>query len=347
MQQRAFNSRTAHLKPPFTNSRVFFFHTLVECLLWLPLLLLRFAFVAEKAMRSLEGSPAAEARHRAVLHACRDAQRWPHAATACRSCSRSRRWGVSSCRVACPAALTQPGVGHTHYSVVHKFGGSSVRDADRMREVASIVSSFGDHLPVVVLSAMGKTTNTLLAAGEAALRCEGGEIEGLEALATVRELHRDTVTALRLHADDAADVEVLLRQLAQLLTGVSLMQELTPRTSANLVSFGERLATRIFAAYLRAQGVEARQYDSFGPLGCVFFPLSLGFRGIFQFSLSFCLRRRLVSTDDFGSGDVLPASYANIRAVLSPAPRCEVAVVTGFLARGAKSGAITTLGRGA
>lgn len=41
-------------------------------------------------------------------------------------------------------------------NVVYKFGGSSVRDAERMREVADIICSFPQYLPAVVLSAMGK-----------------------------------------------------------------------------------------------------------------------------------------------------------------------------------------------
>ncbi len=40
-------------------------------------------------------------------------------------------------------------------------------------------------------------------------------------------------------------------------------QELTPRAQASLVSFGERLSTRLFAAYLRTRGVPARQHDAF------------------------------------------------------------------------------------
>ena len=206
-----------------------------------------------------------------------------------------------------------------------KFGGSSVRDAARMREVAAIICSFPEQLPCVVLSAMGKTTNNLLAAGEAALACRSTEIETLEPLAAIRELHLRACAELALPEADVAEVTALLQQLAQLLTGVSLMQELTARTSANLVSFGERLSTRIFAAFLRAQGVAARQYDAFGRLG-------------------------LVSTDDFGNGDILPASYDVAGAVLRDprgAPAApEVAIVTGFLARGVSSGAVTTLGRG-
>ena len=65
--------------------------------------------------------------------------------------------------------VVQPGEDLEQYSVVMKFGGSSVADAERMREVANIVLSFPEHMPVLVLSAMGKSTNNLLAAGEQAM----------------------------------------------------------------------------------------------------------------------------------------------------------------------------------
>lgn len=47
-------------------------------------------------------------------------------------------------------------------SCVMKFGGSSVASAERMREVADLILSFPEEKPVIVLSAMGKTTNNLL-----------------------------------------------------------------------------------------------------------------------------------------------------------------------------------------
>ena len=69
----------------------------------------------------------------------------------------------SRCRASAAAApnslnvrLTPPGLGKSSPTVVYKFGGSSVADATRMREVADIVCSFPEHLPVIVLSAMGK-----------------------------------------------------------------------------------------------------------------------------------------------------------------------------------------------
>ena len=54
-------------------------------------------------------------------------------------------------------------------TVVMKFGGSSVADAERMREVAAIICSFPDELPCIVLSAMGKVRNPCAALRAAAL----------------------------------------------------------------------------------------------------------------------------------------------------------------------------------
>ena len=48
------------------------------------------------------------------------------------------------------------------FTFVMKFSGSSLVSAEQMREVADLILSFLDETPVVVLSAMGKTTNNLL-----------------------------------------------------------------------------------------------------------------------------------------------------------------------------------------
>lgn len=54
------------------------------------------------------------------------------------------------------------GEAENQLTCVMKFGGSSVASAERMREVAELVLSFTNERPVIVLSAMGKTTNKLL-----------------------------------------------------------------------------------------------------------------------------------------------------------------------------------------
>lgn len=69
-----------------------------------------------------------------------------------------------------------------------KFGGSSVASADRMAEVAHIVCGFEKTMPVVVLSAMGKTTNLLLQAGSEALHTSPRSVGALQPLRCVRKL---------------------------------------------------------------------------------------------------------------------------------------------------------------
>lgn len=81
--------------------------------------------------------------------------------------------------------------GHTEseLTVVMKFGGSSVASAERMREVADLILSFPEERPVIVLSAMGKTTNKLLMAGEKAVGCGATNVSELDELTFIKELH--------------------------------------------------------------------------------------------------------------------------------------------------------------
>ena len=81
-----------------------------------------------------------------------------------------------------------------------------------------------------------------------------------------------------------AEVSKLLKKMEQVCTGVALMQECTSRTRATLVSFGERMSTRIFASYLRSMGLKSTQYDAFDALG-------------------------FVTTDEFENGNILPVTY--------------------------------------
>ncbi|OAY73444.1 Aspartokinase 1, chloroplastic [Ananas comosus] len=221
-------------------------------------------------------------------------------------------------------ALSQPSVqsdgsASQQLSVVMKFGGSSVASAERMREVAELTLSFPEERPVIVLSAMGKTTNKLLLAGEKAVSCGVTNVSEIDELSFVKELHLKTVDELGV---DRSVISVLLDELEQLLKGIAMMKELTLRTRDYLVSFGECMSTRIFAAYLNKVGCKARQYDAF----------DIGF----------------ITTDDFTNADILEATYPAVAKRLhgdwisDPA----IPIVTGFLGKGWKSGAVTTLGRG-
>ena len=143
--------------------------------------------------------------------------------------------------------------------IVLKFGGSSVADAACMRQVAGLVRAALPQSPLVVLSAMGKTTNGLFEAAKAA---EAGDLAG--AMARQRALmaaHRKAAEDLFEGATpESLDVALtdLFGELELLLRGVALLRELSPRSMDAIASLGERLSTRIFAAFLEGAWVDAR-----------------------------------------------------------------------------------------
>jgi len=196
--------------------------------------------------------------------------------------------------------------------IVMKFGGSSVADAARLRHVASIVKTQISRKPVLVLSAMGDTTDHLLEAGDMALK------EGKVVIKNVAKLHQDTVKNLKLPIQK--EINALLDELTRLLSGISLIRELTPRTKDYLVSFGERLSVRIAAGFFKTINMNAKAFDAW----------DLGF----------------LSDSNYTKADLLKESWDLIPAKVQPLIKGNVIpVVTGFLAKDEK-GSITTLGRG-
>jgi len=196
--------------------------------------------------------------------------------------------------------------------IVMKFGGSSVADAARIRHVASIVKTQMSKKPVLVLSAMGDTTDHLLEAGTLALK------EGKVDTKHIEKLHMDTVKNLKIPIQK--EISALLDELSRLLSGIALIRELTPRTNDYLVSFGERFSIRIVAAFLKASGMNARAFDAW----------DVGF----------------ISTPDYTRAELLKESWDLIPEKILPQIKGNVVpVVTGFLAKDEK-GSITTLGRG-
>ncbi|NLC92030.1 MAG: aspartate kinase [Treponema sp.] len=196
--------------------------------------------------------------------------------------------------------------------ITMKFGGSSVANADRIKHVASIIKAYRDEKPVVILSAMGETTDFLLDAADEAVK---GNVD----IKNVATLHLDTIKVLEI---DGECVNGLLNELNQLLTGISMIRELTKRTRDYLVSFGERLSVRIMASYLEKIGIPATFYDSW----------DIG----------------IVSDSNFMSAELLDEVWTNIPNHLNPYKEGisnSIPIVTGFIAKD-KDGNITTLGRG-
>lgn len=138
-----------------------------------------------------------------------------------------------------------------------KFGGSSVRDATRIRAVASIVKDNRARYPIVVLSAMGKTTTNLITAARRAI-----ESEVLD-LSEVETLHYETAEQLNVGEDVIQEIATLLKQCRSILEGLRLVRDLSPAIEDVIMSFGERMAVRLFAGYLRSLDVPSKAWDAY------------------------------------------------------------------------------------
>jgi aspartate kinase len=147
--------------------------------------------------------------------------------------------------------------------IVMKFGGTSVQDAKAIDRVAHIVQGRLADRPLVVVSAMAKVTDSLLAMGKAA--GSGDRKTALKMARALRERHYDTAgellgTALftEFHGDLGADFE----DLDELLRGIGAVGEITPRTYDYVASFGEVLSSKIVAAAFVARELPGAHVDS-------------------------------------------------------------------------------------
>ena len=155
---------------------------------------------------------------------------------------------------------------HEMKLVVMKFGGTSVEDAAAIGRTAAIVAGrmASGKNPVVVVSAMAKVTDQLLRAAAAA--AEGDRTGALAISSRLRARHRDTSAELVKDKSAAAALIQLIDErfdaLDEVLRGLSAIRELTPRISDQIVSYGERLSSRIVAAAFSERGVPAAHVDA-------------------------------------------------------------------------------------
>jgi aspartate kinase len=149
--------------------------------------------------------------------------------------------------------------------VVMKFGGTSVEDAQAMKRTAGIVRGRRERglEAVVVVSAMAKVTDLLVSAGNAAGR--GDKAGALAIGARLRHRHIDTAIAL-LEAERFARLQATLHQefdaMDDLLRGIAAVGELTPRTNDLVLSFGERLSSRMIAEAFDQHGLNGAHVDA-------------------------------------------------------------------------------------
>jgi aspartate kinase len=153
-----------------------------------------------------------------------------------------------------------------NHIVVMKFGGTSVEDATAIQRTASIVAGRlrKGFNPIVVVSAMSRVTDTLLAAAAAAGR--NAREEALKLSDTLRTRHLQTAAELVTTPDALTALHLNIHHdfdtLDDLLRGISAVGELTPRTSDNVVSFGERLSSVLVTAAFAQAGIVSAHTDA-------------------------------------------------------------------------------------
>ena len=205
--------------------------------------------------------------------------------------------------------------------IVMKFGGTSLQDAVTIQRCIEAVSLQSREPTVVVLSAMGQSTNRLL---EIAGLASSQELERAERAG--QELHDyhlgvsgDLISGRRLD-QVRVRLEILFKELSDLVKATAEMGECPPRILDSIASLGERVSTLVFAAALGESGIQEALLDS----------------------------RDLVRTDDqFTQARVLQElTEQSIRSQVEPVLAAgKTAVAQGFIGS-TLDGVTTTIGRG-
>ena len=145
---------------------------------------------------------------------------------------------------------------------VLKFGGSSVAKPERIRSVINIVKPYLKEKPALVFSAFGGVTDSLIALSSAAL---AGKNEYKDDLRLLETRHLDAVRELigiQKQSSVLAQVKFTFNELEDVLHGVFLVKERTPRTLDYIMSFGERLSAYIIAEAMKDQDLEVEFLDA-------------------------------------------------------------------------------------
>ncbi|HEX5418999.1 MAG TPA: bifunctional aspartate kinase/diaminopimelate decarboxylase [Gammaproteobacteria bacterium] len=141
--------------------------------------------------------------------------------------------------------------------VVMKFGGRSVATAENWARIADLIRArLAEGVkPVIVHSALVGVSNALIDLLETALQAEPFE-KKLDAI--VRQ-HTELAAALGV---EAGVLDELFEKLRQMIAGVHLVAEVSPRVHARVLATGELAATTLGAAYLRRMGLPAVWHDA-------------------------------------------------------------------------------------
>ncbi|RVU26464.1 bifunctional aspartate kinase/homoserine dehydrogenase I [Sandaracinomonas limnophila] len=201
-----------------------------------------------------------------------------------------------------------------------KFGGTSCGSIQSIEQVVSIIeknvksqSQFS-----VVFSAMSGVTNQLLEAGSLASK---GKKNALELVEQIENRHFEVIKhfiPIKGQSQVIANIRNLVNELKDVLKGITLLKEISPKSSDLLVSFGERLSTTLIFYILREKNLDVEFVDA---------------------------REIIKTNDEFGKSEVdFTLSNPLIQSYFTNLGN-KIGLVTGFIGSNTK-GETTTLGRG-
>ncbi len=197
-----------------------------------------------------------------------------------------------------------------------KFGGSSVATPERIKSILEIVKPRLQEDVALVFSAFGGVTDQLIQLSQFAV---AGKAEYKEKLEQLEKRHLDAVrelTNVSTQSSILAQVKIQINELEDVLHGIYLVKERTPRTLDYIMSFGERLSAYIITEAFKDKGLATEYLDA----------------------------RNVIRTDNqFGNAKVnFETTNKLIRDHFKH--HADVQIITGFIAT-SESGETTTLGR--
>src|SRR5690625_268385 len=204
--------------------------------------------------------------------------------------------------------------------LVDKLGGTSISTPERFENAITVALREKDRecRRIIVVSALGGVTDQLIKTIDEALSRSGKHGTLVE---DIISRHKDLLAAVARPEEVSsvlAELDDVWRELQELLDGVYLLRECTPRSRDAVLSIGERAAVPIFAAALRAHGHRTRTYDA---------------------------REFIITDERYGNAGVLFEEWKpRVREASADASPDEVGVVTGFIGTTPRA-VITTLGR--
>ena len=140
---------------------------------------------------------------------------------------------------------------------VYKFGGASVKNADGVRNLRTIIDEEEDLF--IIVSAMGKTTNTLERVFVAAR--EGKQAVALEEINQIRANHAAIIEDLWHGPKVLTEVEALFADLEAFITATPYVDEEAEAWYDRIVAYGELVSTTIISAYLNKAGLRNTWID--------------------------------------------------------------------------------------